>query len=183
MPQRGSGKRYAQAIFELALEHGQLDLWAENLALVAEVFQDPQFGALLKHADVPAAEKLRATEAVLAGVSPLIRNTVNLLVSKGMVNAIPDVHLGYIELLDQHLGRQRVEVTSAVQLDDAEVDRITRFVSELVQREVVITTRVDESILGGIVIQIGDRLLDGSTQARLNYLRDQLHSDAVSPAT
>ena len=183
MPQRGSGKRYAQAIFELALENGQLDLWAENLALVAEVFQDPQFGALLKHADVPAAEKLRATEVVLAGVSPLIRNTVNLLVSKGMVNAIPDVHLGYIELLDQHHGRQRVEVTSAVQLDDAEVDRITRFVAELVQREVVITTRVDESILGGIVIQIGDRLLDGSTQARLNHLRDQLHSDAVSPAT
>ena len=183
MPQRGSGKRYAQAIFELALENGQLDLWAENLALVAEVFQDPQFGALLKHADVPAAEKLRATEAVLAGVSPLIRNTVNLLVSKGMVNAIPDVHLGYIELLDQHLGRQRVEVTSAVQLDDAEVDRITRFVAELVQREVVITTRVDESILGGVVIQIGDRLLDGSTQARLNHLRDQLHSDAVAPAT
>ena len=183
MPQRGSGKRYAQAIFELALENGQLDLWAENLALVAEVFQDPQFGALLKHADVPAAEKLRATEAVLAGVSPLIRNTVNLLVSKGMVNAIPDVHLGYIELLDQHLGHQRVEVTSAVQLEDAEVDRITRFVAELVQREVVITTRVDESILGGVVIQIGDRLLDGSTQARLNHLRDQLHSDAVSPAT
>ena len=100
-----------------------------------------------------------------------------------MVNAIPDVHLGYIELLDQHLGRQRVEVTSAVQLDDAEVDRITRFVAELVQREVVITTRVDESILGGVVIQLGDRLLDGSTQARLNHLRDQLHSDAVSPGT
>ncbi len=181
MPQRVSGKRYAQAIFELALENGQVDQWAEDLALVAEVFQDPQFDALLKHADVPAAEKLRATESVLTGVNPLIRNMVDLLVSKGMVDAIPDAYAGYTELLDQHLGRQRVEVTSAVQLDDAEVERVTRFVADLVRREVVITTKVDESILGGVVIQIGDRLLDGSTQARLNHLREQLHSDAPAP--
>ena len=178
MPQRVSGRRYAQAIFELALENGEVDKWAEDLALVAEVFQDAQFGALLKHADIPAAEKLQATAAVLAGVSPLLRNMVDLLVSKGMVDAIPDAYAAYTELLDQHLGRQRVEVTSAVQMDDAEIERVTSFVAQLVRREVVVTTKVDESILGGVVIQIGDRLLDGSTQARLNRLREQLHSDA-----
>ena len=183
MPQRVSGRRYAQAIFELALENGEVDKWAEDLALVAEVFQDAQFGALLRHADVPAAEKLRATGAVLAGVSPLIRNMVDLLVSKGMVDAIPDAYGAYTELLDQHLGRQRVEVTSAVQMDDAEIERVTSFVAQLVRREVVVTTKVDESILGGVVIQIGDRLLDGSTQARLNRLREQLHSDASASAS
>jgi len=178
MTQRVSGKRYAQAIFELALENDQVGQWAEDLALVADVFQDAQFGSLLKHADVPAAEKLQATGAVLAKVNPLIRNTVDLLVSKGMVDAIPDACVAYTALLDQHLGRQRVEVTSAVQLDNTEIERITGFVTNLVQREVAITTRVDESILGGVVIQIGDRLLDGSTQARLNRMREQLHSDA-----
>ena len=183
MPQRVSGRRYAQAIFELALENGEVDKWAEDLALVAEVFQDAQFGALLRHADVPAAEKLRATGAVLAGVSPLIRNMVDLLVSKGMVDAIPDAYGAYTELLDQHLGRQRVEVTSAVQMDDAEIERVTSFVAQLVRREVEVTTTVDESILGGVVIQIGDRLLDGSTQARLNRLREQLHSDASASAS
>ena len=182
MPQRVSGKRYAQAIFELALENSQVDQWAEDLALVAEVFQDPDFNALMKHADVPAPEKLRATEAVLAGVSPLIRNMVDLLVSKGMVDAIPAAHAGYTELLDQHLGRQRVDVTTAVQLDAAEVERINRFVAELVRGDVVVTTNVDESILGGVVIRIGDRLLDGSTQARLNSLRERLHTDASAPA-
>jgi F-type H+-transporting ATPase subunit delta len=181
MPQTVSGKRYAQAIFELALENDQVGHWAEDLALVAEAFRDPQFAALLKHADVAAAEKLRATAAVLAGVNPLIRNMVDLLVSKGQVDAIPGAYTGYTELLDQHLGRQRVEVTSAVQLEDAEIERVNRFVAELVQREVVITTRVDESILGGVVIQIGDRLLDGSTQARLDHLREQLHSNASAP--
>ena len=183
MPQKVSGRRYAQAMFELALDNGEVHKWGEELALVAEVFQNDQFSSLLKHADVPAAEKLQATQTVLAGLNPLIRNMVDLLVSKGMVDAIPDAYAAYTELLDRHLGRQRVEVTSAVQLDDAEINRVTDFVAQLVRREVVITAKVDESILGGVVIQIGDRLLDGSTKARLDRMREQLHANASASIT
>ena len=177
MPQRVTGKRYAQAVFELALENGRVDQWAEDLSIVAEVFQDPEFNALLKHADVPAADKRQAAETVLGGIDPLARNMVNLLVSRGMVDAIPEVCAEFTVLVDRHLGRQRVAVTTAVPLEAAEVERITRFVADLVQREVVVTTKVDESILGGMVVQIGDRLLDGSAQSRLNGLRERLHSD------
>lgn len=176
MAPRVSGKRYAEALFQLATENGQLDQWAEDLSLVAEVFQDDDFSTLLKHADVPAADKLRATASVLAGINPLVRNMVDLLVSKGLVVAIPGVQQGYSELLDQHLGRQRVEVTTAVPLEDPERERIASFVAGLVNREIVTTPRVDESILGGVVIQIGDRLLDGSTQAKLTAMRNQLHA-------
>ena len=177
MPQRVTGKRYAQAVFELALEGDRVDQWADDLSLVAEVFQDPEFNALLKHADVAAAAKRQAADAVLSGIDPLARNMVNLLVARGMVDAIPEVCAEFTVLVDQHLGRQRVAVTTAVPLEAAEVERVTRFVAELVGREAVVTTRVDESILGGMVIQIGDRLLDGSTQARLYGLRERLHSD------
>ena len=83
-------------------------------------------------------------------------------------------------MLDRHLGRQRVEVTTAVMLENAETAKITAFVSELVRREVVLTAKVDESILGGLVIQIGDRLLDGSTKARLEGLRNRLHTEIAS---
>ena len=182
MPQRVSGKRYAQAAFELALEGCQLDQWASDLEVVAGVFQDPDFNAFLGHVDVPAAEKLRAVETVLAEVGPMARNMVNLLVARGAVDAIADTCTSFTELLDEHLGRQRVGVTTAVPLDDAEVRRITEFVTSLVRREVVVSVSVDESILGGVVIQIGDRLLDGSTQARLNGLRERVHSAISSPA-
>ena len=110
----------------------------------------------------------------------MVRNLVDLLVSKGSVDSIADVYTSYTELLDQHLGRQRVEVTTAIALDEAEANRITSFVSELVRREVVLTTKVDESILGGLVIQIGDRLLDGSTKARLDGLKNRLHTEIAS---
>jgi len=180
MAQAISGKRYAQAIFDLAIENNQVEPWGEDLAVVAEAFSDAEFSALLKHPDMSAVAKMEATATVLAGVNPLIRNLVDLLVSKNSVDAIPGVHSGYTELLDAHLGRQRVEITTAVPLESAEEERINAFVKDLVRRDVVLTTKVDESILGGLVIQIGDRLLDGSTKARLESLRNTLHTEITA---
>ena len=182
MAQQLSGIRYAQAIFDLALENNQVEQWGEDLAVVAEVFEDADFAALMKHADMPAADKLAATASVLAGVNPLVRNLVDLLISKNSVDAIAGVYSSYTELLDSHLGRQRVEITTAVPLESAESERINSFVTGLVRREVVLTTKVDESILGGLVIQIGDRLLDGSTKARLDGLRNRLHTEIAASA-
>ena len=180
MAQQLSGQRYAQAIFDLALENNEVEQWGQDLEVVSEAFQDSDFAALMKHADMSAADKRAATGSVLAGVNTMVRNLVDLLVSKGSVDSIADVYTSYTELLDQHLGRQRVEVTTAIALDEAEANRITSFVSELVRREVVLTTKVDESILGGLVIQIGDRLLDGSTKARLDGLKTRLHTEIAS---
>ena len=183
MPSKVSGKRYAQAIFELASEQDQLDQWDSDLDFVNGVFQDEEFRALLKHADVPIANKMRAIEAVLQDIHPLVRNMVVLLVTKGLVDVVGDLRDAYAHLLDEHRGRQRVQVTSAVQLAPQELERITRFVADLVRKEVVVTTKVDDSILGGVVIQIGDRLLDGSTRSRLDSLRNRIHSEVVLPAS
>ena len=68
---------------------------------------------------------------------------------------------------------------TCVVLDQQEVDRIAQFVSGLIDKEVVVSTQVDESILGGIIIQIGDQLLDGSTRSKLEGLRSRLHSDII----
>ena len=176
-----SGKRYAQAIFELAREHDQLDQWEGDLDFVSEVLQDEDFRALLVHADVPISDKMKAIDAVMEQIHPLVRNMVNLLVTKGLVNVAGELRAGYLELLDEHRGRQRVEVTSAVALEPAELEKITKFVSELVRKETVVSTQVDESILGGLVIQIGDRLLDGSTRSRLDSLRNRMHSEIAVP--
>ncbi len=174
-----SAKRYAQAVFELGLERDRLDQWATELELVAGVLQDEEFKALLKHAGVPAGDKVKAVDSVLGQADPTIRNVVNLLISKGLVGVISDLRAAYVDLLDQHLGRQRVQVTSAVPLEQSELDRISEFVSHLVRKEVIVSADVDESILGGVVIQIGDRLLDGSTASRLNALRNSINSEMM----
>ncbi|CAI8052019.1 ATP synthase subunit delta [Geodia barretti] len=176
MAQRVSGKRYGQAIFELAQDQGAVEQWGQDMALVAQAFEDAEFGALLKHAGVSAEDKRRATEAVLGDIRPLVRNMVDLLVARGLVDAVLEACREYTEWQDRLEGRQRVEVTTAVPLGPEEVERITNFVAELIGREVVVTPRVDEEILGGLVIQIGDRLLDGSARARLNGLRERLNA-------
>ena len=81
MAPRVSGKRYAQAIFELALEHDQLDQWEGDLDFVSGVLQDEEFSALLGHADVSIENKLKAVDAVMQQIHPLVRNMVNLLVT------------------------------------------------------------------------------------------------------
>ena len=176
MAQKVSGKRYGQAIFELAQDQGAVEQWGQDMALVSEAFEDAEFGALLKHAGVSAEDKRRATETVLGDTQPMVRNMVNLLVARGLVDAIGEACQEFTELQDRLEGRQRVEVTTAVALEPAEVDRITQFVADLIGREVVVTPRVDEDILGGLVIQIGDRLMDGSARARLNGLRERLNT-------
>lgn len=176
MAQRVSGKRYGQAIFELAQDQGAVEQWGQDMALVSQAFEDTEFSALLKHAGVSAEDKRRATDAVLGDTQPMVRNMVNLLVARGLVDAIAEACQEFAELQDRLEGRQRVEVTTAVALEPAEVERITQFVAGLIGREVVVTPRVDEEILGGLVIQIGDRLMDGSARARLNGLRERLNA-------
>lgn len=171
-----SGQRYAKAIFELGLERDRLDEWASDLEFVDAVLQDAEFRTLLMHAEVPVGDKIKAIDAVLSETEPLIRNMFNLLVKKGLLDTMSDLRAAYADLLDEHHGRQRARVTSAVPLEQGELDRITDFVSKLVRKEVVLSADVDGSILGGLVMQIGDRLMDGSTRSQLVALRNSMRS-------
>ena len=179
MANRLSGQRYAQAIFELAEEHEQLEPWDQELRLAADVLGDEEFGLFLRHAEVPLDRKIAAINEVLAETHAMVRNLVALLVNRGGVDAIRDVQEAYTNLLDERLGRQRVEVTAAVELEQAELDRITDLVGRMVGKEVVVTARVDESILGGLIIQIGDQLLDGSASTALERLRQTVRAQAA----
>lgn len=179
MAKRVSGQRYAQAIFELAVEQNQIEAYSIDLEFADQVLQDEEFRAFLSHAEVPIDRKLGALDAVLKEINPSVMNLISLLVTRGAVDSIHDIQLGYTRLLDVHLGRQRVEVTSAVPLEPPELARITEYVSSLINKEVVVSTQVDEEILGGFIVQIGDQLLDGSTRSRLEQLRKQIRSEVV----
>ena len=179
MANRLSGQRYAQAIFELAEQEEQLEPWDQELRLAADVLGDEEFGLFLRHAEVPLERKIAAIDQVLSETHQMVRNLVALLVSRSGVDAMRDVQEAYTRLLDERLGRQRVEVTAAVPLEQPELDRITDLVGRMVGKEVVVTAQVDESILGGLIIQIGDQLLDGSASSALERLRQTVRAQAA----
>ena len=166
-----AAKRYAQAAFQLAQEHDALDQWAQDFAQASSATSNDEYRAFLEHAKVPLERKQALIAEALPDVSPLMRNLMAVLVSRGLVKQISDIELEYLSLLDKHRERIRVEVTAAVTLDDGQQANITRLLQDLTQRAVVLSTRVDPSILGGLILRIEDRLIDGSTRARLNGLR------------
>lgn len=179
MATRLSAQRYAQAIFELAVAHQQTEQWDSDLRLAADVLGDDDFAAFLKHAEVPAERKVAAVNAVLSETHPLVCNLVSLMVSRGGVDAMPAVQESYTRLLDEHLGRRRALVTTAVPPDDDELARITDFVARLAGSAVIVAVQVDESILGGLIVQIGDRLLDGSSATALARMRQSVRAPAA----
>ena len=163
----------------MALQHGQLEQWSEDLHLINEALQNEEFRAFLEHAKVPLPRKTQAIGEAFQGVDPLMQNLLSLLVSRGLVELVPEVEREYQYFLNEYRGREEVEVYSAVPLEDPERERIAQFLTGLINKEVVLDSLVDPSILGGLVIKVGDRLIDGSTRTRLEELGKRLQRDSA----
>jgi F-type H+-transporting ATPase subunit delta len=181
MARRPSAKRYAQAVFALALEKDELDRWGEDLRLIRRALEFTEFRAILEHARVSLAEKARVIGEVLKEVNPLARNLLCILAARGVVELAPEIEEHYQRLLDAHRGRERATVLSAVPLEPKERERLSSLLTDMVRKEVILDARVEPSILGGLVVKVGDKLIDGSTRSKLEELRKRLTSDSARP--
>ena len=169
-----SGKRYAQAAFELALERGELDSWQAGLRKIAEMSTDEKLVALLKNPKLPLQVREALLTERLGKINPLALNLAYLLVKKHRLSIAGDISLQYDRLLDAHYGVEHVEVITALPLGDEDRERISSRFGEITGHKVVIDVQVDPSIVGGIKAKIGDTLIDGSIRNRLEALRKSL---------
>jgi len=181
MPRKVSAKRYAQAAFELALQQGELAQWETGLNRISVALESAELRSFLGNAKIPLSRKVETIQAVVEGVDPLMLNLLNLLVARGISDQLADVVAAYKHLLDQHRGREQVDLYSAVTLEDNERQMVISFVEGFINKEVVLESKVDSSILAGLVIKIGDKLIDGSARTRLQRLGRDLKSGVVSP--
>ncbi len=180
-------KRYAQAIYEMATTseprqvEKTLDSWAKDLRRISEAVSVEEFRVFLKHAKVPFDRKVEAIHETLGKrVNPLVRNMLCVMVSQRLSDLAPEVESEFQGLLDARRGVERVAVYSAIALRSREKKRIARFVEEMTNKKVVLETHVDEGIIGGLVLRIGDKLLDGSTRTKLEGLREELEEASLS---
>jgi F-type H+-transporting ATPase subunit delta len=175
-----AAKRYAQAAFDIARERNELDRWVEEIGAIVDLAAQPGVVEFLASSRVPFEVKERLLRSGLAGVSPLALNLARLLVQKGRITLAQQVRDEYQRLLDEHRGRAQALVLTAVALSDDEERAVAQRLRELTGKEVVLESRVDPEILGGLVARVGDRLIDGSTRTRLLELRRQLAGETVS---
>ncbi len=174
MPKITSGKRYAQAAFELAVERNELENWQQGLREIADLTKDEEIMALLQNPRLPFDAKKSLLQKRLGEITPLVFNLALLLVSKGILRRGGDILQQYNALLDAHHGIERAKVTAALPLVDQESEAISRRLGEIVEHKVVIDAQVDPSIIGGFIARVGDMLIDGSIRQRLETLRKSL---------
>ncbi len=178
MARAASAKRYAEALFQLAREQGVLDRVQGELSEFAGALQSAEVRAFLESARVPAERKLAVVGQSMSHASQLSRNFIGMMVSQGLVDLIPGVIAEYQRLLDAFHGRQRALVISAVPLGQQEKSQVSGYLGKLVGKQIVLDTRVEPQVLGGLVIRLGDKLIDGSTRGKLQALKQKLITDS-----
>lgn len=169
--------RYARALFDSVIESGDVDAVARDLEAVDQLTQQlPTLFSFMENPGVPMADKLQLIEEQFSGsVNPWVSRTLKLLVENGRFGAFPQLVQWFNEYLHQHENITRAEVVTAVELEAELKKRIQKTLeSTLGFNRVEIQNRVDPGILGGVIIKVQDRVIDGSYVGRLEEMRKQL---------
>lgn len=166
---------YAEALLEAAGEKGRLAEVREELSDFAEaVSSTGDLRSFLRNPQIEPHMKRDALAALLSDAGELVRNFLLLLVDKGRIAEIEQVHAEFERLIAQEARVLDLELTTAIELSDEEAAQVVRRIEDAAGRRVEATRRVDPDIIGGIVVQAGSRRLDASVRGRLNRLRQEL---------
>lgn len=174
MAAKAKARRYAQAVFEIARDSNTLDRWQADLDKIVKVSRESPYLRLLEDPKLSVKDRSTLAKQQLEGVSPMAINLVLLLASKDRLSIIGDIADEYGRLVDAYHGIQRAEVITAVPLSDEEQRKLAERLSAVTGKKVVLSTRVDRAVIGGMVARIDGKLLDGSTRTKLLALKQQL---------
>lgn len=170
-----AARRYAEAAFEIGRGDGTLDAWEADLDVLRALLSDPELRALVEHPAVPFADKERVVRRVAGAVrTPEALNLVLLMIRRGRPGAIGSMVEHFAALVRRHRGIALAEVRTALPLDEGQRGAVIDRLHELTGDEIEINEVVDESLIGGITVRIGDRLYDASVRTRLERLRARL---------
>ena len=169
-----AARRYADAAFEIGRADGTLETWERDLATLREALGDEQLRRLVEHPAVPFAEKEKVLRRVVTGVSREPLALALLMIRRGRPGAIDAMVDRFAELVRRERGISLAEVRTALPLDDEQRTAIAERLRALTGDRVEMNELVDESLMGGISVRIGDRLYDASVRSRLERLRARL---------
>ncbi|MDD5289048.1 MAG: ATP synthase F1 subunit delta [Dehalococcoidales bacterium] len=177
MTSNAYARRYSQAIFRMAQESKDLNQWQSDLRKVASLTRDQALFSRIADLKVPGDERKTILSQRIGEVNPLAIKLALLLASKGRLALLDDIAEEYQSLVDNYRGiegTETAEVTTAIPLDNEYQLKLAQRVTEIVGKPVVLKTKVDPKIIGGIIIRVGDKLIDGSVRSKLAALKKDL---------
>jgi F-type H+-transporting ATPase subunit delta len=164
---------YARSLLELAQERNLASPIGEELQGIRDVLEaNPTFGEFLRDPAVGAEERTGVVDRVLrTRVDPLLGNFLAVLGLHGRLGLLDQIAAAYDDLLDELLGKVEVDVTVARQLTPAELEQVRQRVGSALKKDAVVHQYVDDSIIGGLVLRVGDKLIDASVRSQLETMR------------
>jgi F-type H+-transporting ATPase subunit delta len=168
------GRRYAEAYFDLARQAKKVSERRDDLARAVETLSHPEVADALANPRLSLSDRTRLALDLLDGVGEPARNLVRLLIERSRTGVLGELLEAYDTLADRDSGVVRAEVVTAVPVDAELEKRIARVLGEKLGAAVQTQVRQDPDILGGLIIRIGDRVIDNSLRTHLEQLRSAL---------
>ncbi len=167
---------YAQSLLDLANERKQAEPVNQELAGLRQIVdENPSFREVLTNPAISEDERAKLLDKVFRNnVSELVFNTLGVLNQKNRLGLISQISRGYDDLLDEQLGKVEVDLTVAHKLSSEQLDQARQKISQALGRDAVVHQYVDESVLGGVVVRVGDKLIDASVRYQLQAMKEQL---------
>ena len=166
---------YAEALFEVAADKGKLDEIHDQLGQVADaIAENRDLQVFLFSPYFSSEEKKEGLKKAVSGADDLVSNFLELLVENHRMPALFRIRREIDRLWDEEHKRLPVEITSAIELDDKVIKQIGDRIAEQTGQKVELTASVDPDVLGGLVVRVGNTVLDASIRHRLEQLRKQV---------
>ena len=171
-------RRYAKALFSLGKEQGKTEEYSGMLGALAGLYADGAAGVgdavtnPLYPLDV--RQKVMAKIAGSMQADAIMTSFLNLLIEKKRADILPDIAEAMQEMVDKDQNISHGSIVSAVELDNALLEKIQATLEKLTGNKVILETQVDPSIIGGILAKVGDLVLDGSIKTQLNGLKESI---------
>jgi F-type H+-transporting ATPase subunit delta len=170
-------RRYSQAIFRMALEKKDMNRWQSDLRKASSLMKETALFSLISNPKIESEQKSKTLEQRLGDVNPMVIKLLLLLAAKSRLALIDDIAEEYQASVDNYRGiegTEIAEVTTAIPLDDDYQLKVAERITEIIGKPVLLKPKVDPGIIGGIIIRVGDKLIDGSLRSKLAALRKDL---------
>lgn len=169
-------KTYSEALFEVALEENKVELFLEELEFIVDTFKTyPDFYELFKSPRIKVDEKKKIIEEVFSDkLSSEMNNFLKIVLDKRRGYYIEHIKSEYENLYNDHKGIIKAVATTAVALSEEEQNSLKERLEEITGKNIKLTNKVDKSLIGGVLVKLGDKVIDGTVKARLDDLKEDL---------
>lgn len=170
------GDRYAESLFDLAKEENKVTQYLDDIKLVGEVLDsDPQIVQFFNHVLIENDKKIQLLDQSFKGnVDQYVLNFLKLLVQSRRIRYIDDIVKSYINLSNQYLGIEEGTIYTPYELTDQQIQDIEKAISQRENKKVTLKVSIDPSLLGGIKVQISNRIYDGTIKNKVEMLKKEL---------